>query len=112
MKITKQMIDAVLHAMQVGIQAKGAPNKMLTQEAIEEIMFKQGITFFVPVRTTISGLIQKGLITYFQLNNGRLMFGFTKTMQEKAFPPNFTATRSTGQPIIDMESPDIERVAR
>lgn len=84
-KITKEMVNAVCKALTTLVQAKGKRNGMATLEQIEEQMMKDGVTFFVPLRLTLSGLIDKSIIRYFKMENGRLVFGYTKAAQDKVF---------------------------
>lgn len=85
-QISKEMIDGVLNAMVLQIKERGASNKMVSLERIERQLYESGTTFFIPVRNTLSALIKKGVVTYFIMGNGKLVFGLSKKSQGHFMP--------------------------
>lgn len=82
-KITKEMTQAVTHAMWELLKEKGAMNKMVSQHAIETYLLEHNYPNYVPVLLTLKALIQVKYVRYYRLDSGNLVYGFTKTALNK-----------------------------
>lgn len=85
MNLTKDMLQIVVIAMMNGINRKGKRNGMVSLVAIEKEMYEMNIQIFVPLSHVISALITEKRVAYFKLDSGKLVYGFTKSMQDEMF---------------------------
>jgi hypothetical protein len=109
--VTQPQITHVVQAMSHLISEKGAPNKMVSVESIEALMTSH-VTEFVPVSCVLSTLIKAKSVRYYKMDSGKLVYGFTQTMQNSIFhneptPPKREPYMIPGSTPIDITDDDL-----
>lgn len=92
--VNKEMLTIVTNTMIALLSKKDDMRKLVRVADVEAHLLQTGIRQFVPVTMCLKSLIQVRYVRYYKLDNGELMYGFTKLALSRMNGNNLTITNN------------------